>query len=752
MVFLYILTTIFLIFRKCYVRRAASTDLIGRITIHEYDSLGRLVKTIDPMSQATKQTWNAHDQLTSLTDAKGNTHKFEYDKAGRLIKETRPMGGAILYAYDAAGQLTQCTDAGGNTRSYAYDKAGRMVQEEHKLQGTETDQRISYQYDADGLLTAYEQKDGQQNLISSANYDKDAQGRTTQNKVTYNKVDNTGSFSFTVGQSYNADGQLAGHTYPDGSAGQYSYDKGRLSLVTLPDQSQIRYGNYQWLTATRIETPGATKTISVDALQRPLSIEIKNAAAQILASRHYQYDKAGNIIQIDSDLGTTEYGYDPLDRLTKAAPDQKLQDLGLPTEQYQYDAVHNRSFSSHQMGPWSYNADNQLASYPRLKPFDITAQSVQTQVEYTPQGHTARESSDKGERTHSYNAAERLIRFAHTDTGQITPSIDAQYRYDPLGRRIGKTVKEGQTTKITYFFYSDMGLLGEANEQGQMTRAYAFNPQKAQQRLWGTDPIWQADVSQAQLANMNTSIHYLHTDHLGMPIMATNRQGAKTWKIVTEAFGAMGISGQSQVEINMRLPGQYWDAESGNHYNFRRDYIPLVGRYSEIDPIGLSGGINFYIYDLSEPLRHIDPEGKFTIEKDCCNQVPDLMQDINNACDLVGTKVGDLKLKTCITERCKSAHVSCDGMMCWRMNYFGDSVYGWNSPGSSTANLCLTANKNANSFMGWGCAVIHEWAHSCGWDHGGGFGIPDGTRDLNDFVQNCRNNWNPVNGEPSRGK
>ncbi len=91
------------------------------------------------MAQATKQTWNAHDQLTSLTDAKGNTHKFEYDKAGRLIKETRPMGGAILYAYDAAGQLIQRTDAGGNTRSYAYDKAGRMVQEEHQLGGKETD-------------------------------------------------------------------------------------------------------------------------------------------------------------------------------------------------------------------------------------------------------------------------------------------------------------------------------------------------------------------------------------------------------------------------------------------------------------------------------------------------------------------------------------------------------------------------------------------------------------------------------------
>ena len=51
-------------------------------------------------------------------------------------------------------------------------------------------------------------------------------------------------------------------------------------------------------------------------------------------SRAYQYDKAGNITQINSDLGETQYGYDGLDRLTQAAPDQNLQSLGLPVEQY----------------------------------------------------------------------------------------------------------------------------------------------------------------------------------------------------------------------------------------------------------------------------------------------------------------------------------------------------------------------------------------------------------------------------------
>lgn len=109
-------------------------------------------------------------------------------------------------------------------------------------------------------------------------------------------------------------------------------------------------------------------------------------------SRLYQYDQAGNITQIKSDLGTTDYGYDRLSRLTQATPDQNLQTLGLPHEQYSYDAAHNRTSSGHQPGAWSYNQDNQLTHYPRTIPFN-QAPPVDTSVTYTPQGHTQKETS-----------------------------------------------------------------------------------------------------------------------------------------------------------------------------------------------------------------------------------------------------------------------------------------------------------------------------------------------------------------------
>jgi RHS repeat-associated protein len=57
------------------------------------------------------------------------------------------------------------------------------------------------------------------------------------------------------------------------------------------------------------------------------------------------------------------------------------------------------------------------------------------------------------------------------------------------------------------------------------------------------------------------------------------------------------------------LPGQYFDAETGTHYNYFRDYDPAVGRYEQSDPIGLGGGPNTYAFVRSDPLAATDPRG-----------------------------------------------------------------------------------------------------------------------------------------------
>ncbi|MFZ5543981.1 MAG: phospholipase effector Tle1 domain-containing protein, partial [Pseudomonadota bacterium] len=79
--------------------------------------------------------------------------------------------------------------------------------------------------------------------------------------------------------------------------------------------------------------------------------------------------------------------------------------------------------------------------------------------------------------------------------------------------------------------------------------------------------------------------------------------------VVKIAAGHVPQPGVQGLRLDLRLPGQWEDEESGLYYNDQRYYDPEAGRYISPDPLGLEGGLNGYAYVGNNPLGYGDPLG-----------------------------------------------------------------------------------------------------------------------------------------------
>ena len=116
------------------------------------------------------------------------------------------------------------------------------------------------------------------------------------------------------------------------------------------------------------------------------------------------------------------------------------------------------------------------------------------------------------------------------------------------------------------------------------------------------------------ITNTQSTLSYIHTDHLGTPRVIVDENNTTLWSWHSDPFGKTlpneDVDGDGvNFEFNLRFAGQYYDVETALHYNYFRDYDPSTGRYVQSDPIGLAGGLNTYGYVGGNPLSYSDPYG-----------------------------------------------------------------------------------------------------------------------------------------------
>jgi RHS repeat-associated protein len=237
--------------------------------------------------------------------------------------------------------------------------------------------------------------------------------------------------------------------------------------------------------------------------------------------------------------------------------------------------------ASDETANWNYNANHQLLSYGEP--------ASSTSLDYDPNGSTITKTithaggSDTD--AYSYDIANRLTEVKRNG---ITL---ARYYYDPFGRRLSKEVSGVKT----YFLYANEGLVGEYNSSGVLINSYMYQPDS----MWGTQPLGMMTGGES---------YFYQYDQLGSPNLVTSNTGQIKWQGAIDAFGKVEVD-TNAISSPLRFSGQFYDQESGLHYNMFRDYDPEIGRYIQSDPIGLAGGINTYGYVSGNPIMLYDPDG-----------------------------------------------------------------------------------------------------------------------------------------------
>jgi RHS repeat-associated protein len=610
-------------------------------TRHLADDFGRVVLTRSADSGTTVRSFDAADRLNAMRDALSHEARYEYDTAGRIVKQSAqakdqaPIVTQWRYQGRRLVELTHPTQS----ERYTYDAQGQRTARSVVLKGHTAITR--YERDANGAPIATTLPDG-----SRIAYERNGQGQITM--LTRSRVQTDWLRSFEQKQVLAKDFErdlvgLANYTAGNGIEAKFIRSKeGTLARVlyrqpqqrTLTASTQNRLLGqaiplWRWEQLLGIAQAHATpvRAEPVEALNDKAS-NLPGALGhpqdpQALIDHRYLWDGGGNLLLDRQRAGAqprdSTYAYDWQDRLivasTQASQSAALQpvsqkaDVAPRTSYYLHDAQGRRVLAQD-----AGQVTRRIAYEDRSNRWRSDA-DVKAEYDASGQPRTI------GKRRFEWDAHGRLLQVRDSD------ELLATYQYSHRGQRIEKKTDAQHTL---YLYDEQSQLMAELDADGKIKRQYIYAANlpiaviDGDAALYQDTAAWlQAFIDLSHIARSwiggqdNTA--WLHTNHLGAPEAATDGKGQMIWQASYSASGRAKTISSVRPEVskgftlNLRLPGQYADTETGLHYNAQRYYDPERGQYLSPDPLangpGYPDGPSPYAYVRYNPLRYVDPQG-----------------------------------------------------------------------------------------------------------------------------------------------
>ncbi|EGQ75106.1 MULTISPECIES: RHS repeat-associated core domain-containing protein [Neisseria] len=602
------------------------TDPLKQSTRYTYDKGGRLFIRTDALGQQVQYRYDLNSHLVGLLNQNGDLYGLRYNSVGALTEEKGFDGKITRYHYTQGSGVLERIDEAGTITKLDYDPAGRiesrsiLVTDENG-ETHETDKE-NYAYDSSGRLA------GTQNAHSRHQYFYDKLGNLIR-EYRHDSLDGTAR-SHVWHHRYDALGNRTETIRPDGQRiGYLHYGSGHLHGITL-NRNEIAAFERDKLHRETERTFG--KHIRQETQYDPMGRILQQIHNR--SRREYGYDAAGQLTHIQSRGGQTQYRYDPIGRLIAAVtPDF--------SETFAFDPADNRLDLSGNKQDHTGQTNSQ--EKPSLNKVwgNLLKEYAGVHYDYDQRGNLIRKTRNGETTDYHWNGYNQLIKIKNRNGS-------TEYRYDPLGRRTAK-IRNGETT--VYHWQEDTLAIESTNGQNthylfepgtfeplaqfqttspigieredKPAEPYSYDPE--------TDPLLKIPPEPQEQSEVQPDLVYYQLDHLGTPIAAHNAKGEAVWTAEYEAWGRIRnetVSDDLKANIPFRFQGQYYDEESGQHYNRFRYYDPEIGRFVSQDPIGLMGGINVYIY-ASNPIEWVDPFGLASKSSFAVRHGPSAPQKIN---------------------------------------------------------------------------------------------------------------------------